>query len=119
MTALTVNRAADQAALQLLDLAVGQPDAVALLLPVAPVAGDLAQLLLDIYVVAARLLARRADDLLRQADLAGDFDSERTSGFARLQTEKGLYLLHVEEHCPVGDSLRPGCEVFDVGDSAS
>ena len=54
---------------QLLDLAVGQADAVALLLPVAFVAGDLAQLPFEVDMIRTRLVARRTDDLLRKADL--------------------------------------------------
>src|SRR5699024_6547559 len=101
--------------LQLLDLAVGETDAVALLLPIAAVAGDLAQLFFDIHVVAARLFARGADDLLRQSDLAGDLHGERTAGLADLQPEKRTYLLHVEHHGAVGDPRGVRSVIFDIG----
>ena len=40
------------------------------------VTGDFAQLLFDVDMVAAGLLARNADNIFRQADLAGDLHGE-------------------------------------------
>ncbi len=101
--------------LQLLDLAVGQADAVALLFPVMLVAGDFTQLLLDVDMVAAGLLARRADNLLRQPDLAGDLDGERTARLARFEAEQRADILHVEHHGAVGDALGIRRIIFDIG----
>ncbi len=71
------------------------------------VAGDLAELTFEIYMVAARLVARRADYILGQADLARDFYRERAAGLALLQFEQRTDVLHVEHHGAVGDAVGP------------
>ena len=101
--------------LQLLDLAVRQTDAIALLLPVMLVAGDLAQLFLDIDVIRPGLLARRTDNILRKPDLAGDLHGERTARLAHFQPEQRPDVLHVEHHRAVGDALHRRGVILDIG----
>ena len=66
-------------------------------------------------MVRPGFLARRADDLLRKSDLAGDLHGERTARLARLETEQRTDILHVEHHRAVGDAVGRRRIVFDVG----
>ena len=100
---------------QLLDLAVGDPDAVALLLPVMFVTGDFTQLFLEVDMIAAGLFARIADNILRQPDLAGDLHRERTARLADLEPKQRPDILHVEHHRSVGDSLGVRRIILNVG----
>ena len=100
---------------QLLDLAVGDPDTVALLLPVMFVTGDFTQLFLEVDMIAAGLFARIADNILRQPDLAGDLHRERTARLADLEPKQRPDILHVEHHRSVGDSLGVRRIILNVG----
>ena len=57
---------------------------VAFLLPIAAIAGNLPQLAFEVDVVTARFVGSPTDNLLRQSDLAGDFDCKRAAGTSHL-----------------------------------
>ena len=102
------------ARLQLLNLAVGHTYAVTLLRPVTSVACNLAQLTLKVDMVATRLVARRADNILRQTNLAGNLYGKRATRLTLLQLKERAYVLHIEHHSAIGYALRARCVVFNI-----
>ena len=99
---------------ELFDFAVGNTNTIAFLLPIATVACNLAQLALDIDMVATGLLACCANNLLGQTDLASDLDRKRTTRFAHFEAEQRADILHVEHHCAILDALVIRRKVFDI-----
>ena len=100
---------------QFLHLSVRDAYPVAFLFPVAPVAGNVAQLLFQIDVVAAGLSGSRIDYLRRQPYLAGYLHGERTSRLSHLQTEQRTDVLYIEHHRSVFHPFMAAGEILDIG----
>ena len=61
---------------QLLELLLAAADVLSLVFPVTLVADNVLEILVHVDIIAAHLLGCFGDDVVRQADLAGDLDSK-------------------------------------------
>ena len=61
---------------QLLELLLAAADVLSLVFPVTLVADNVLEILVHVDIIAAHLLGGFGDDVVRQTDLAGDFDGE-------------------------------------------
>ena len=61
---------------QLFELLFATADVLSLVFPVTLVADNVLEILVHVDVIAAHLFGGFGDDIVRQADLAGDLDGE-------------------------------------------
>ena len=106
-----------EALARLLQRALVLTYALALGLPVALVTDNVLQVLIHVDVLAAYLLGDLGDDVLWEADLAGDLDGEGAPRAPDGEAEEGAHLVAVVEHGAVdepGMVLGVGLEVLVV-----
>ena len=103
---------------ELVELTLFLLDILALVGPIAAVAGYIEQILVEVYVVTAHNLLRLGNDIAVKADLACDLHGKRAARITHRQLEGRLKMLPVVEHRAIDEALclaGKGLEVLIVG----
>ena len=98
-------------------------DVAALVFPIHFVADNVLEIFVAHHIVFAHEVGGVANDIVGNADLAGDFNGEGATGVADLEHEEGLHLGAVVEHSAVDHIATRLGEVFEIlvvgGDDAA
>ena len=98
-------------------------DVAALVFPIHFVADNVLEIFVAHHIVFAHEVGGVANDIVGNADLAGDFDGEGATGVAYLEHEERLHLGAIVEHGAVDHIATRLGEVFEIlvvgGDDAA
>ena len=107
----------------LLELLLAVVDVAALVFPIHFVADNVLEIFVAHHIVFAHEVGGVANDVVGNADFAGDFDGEGATGVAYLEHEERLHLGAVVEHGAVDHIATRLGEVFEIlvvgGDDAA
>ena len=107
----------------LLEFLLAVVDVAALVFPIHFVADNVLEIFVAHHIVFAHEVGGVANDIVGNADLAGDFDGEGATGVAYLEHEERLHLGAIVEHGAVDHIATRLGEVFEIlivgGDDAA